>query len=280
MGHTVRPPTAASKPLGTIDHVMPSLIHDDLADGTRVLRSALLLDAGFDHAFSTAVGPNGARFDLSRPGASPLDSPPNELTANLRRFAAAIADDAVIASPRQVHGTAIAGADVAEDTEADLVASADPSLLAAVRTADCVPILLACRRHGTVIAVHAGWRGLIANAPAAAVRHLVAGGSTPDDLVAAIGPAIGGDAFEVGPEVAEAFANAGLADTVEPRSPRPHVNLHAAAQRLLRDAGLAADAIDGEPICTASTPGFFSHRRDRGRTGRHLSAIRCWHEPR
>jgi YfiH family protein len=274
MRDTVRPPSPATKPLGC--RSMSDLIDDLLADGTLVLRSRILLAAGFQHAFSTGLGPEGRRFDLSRPGQSPMETPVDELAANLRRFADAVAVGTTIASPRQVHGVSIAEADVAESTPADLVASTDPTRLAAVRTADCVPILLGCRRRGAVVAVHAGWRGIVGDAPGTAVRHLVSHGSTAADLVAAIGPAIGLDAFEVGPEVAAEFTAAGLGSAVDPRQPKPHVDLHAAARQRLLAAGLAADAIGGASICTAQDPRFFSHRGDRGRTGRHLSAIRCW----
>jgi YfiH family protein len=255
---------------------MSDLIDDLIADGTLVLRSRLLVAAGFQHAFSTGLGPGGRRFDLSRPGQSPMETPDEELAENLRLFADAVAVGTTIASPRQVHGVSIAEADVAETTPADLVASTDPTRLAAVRTADCVPILLGCRRRGAVVAVHAGWRGVVADAPGAAVGHLIAHGSTTADLVAAIGPAIGLEAFEVGPEVAAEFTAAGLGSAIESRHPKPHVDLHAAVRQRLLAAGLAADAIGGTAICTAEDPRFFSHRGDQGRTGRHLSAIRCW----
>jgi YfiH family protein len=199
------------------------------------------------------------------------------LETNLRIFRESIDPHATLAAPRQIHGTAIASTRIAESSEADLVAGQDPDRLAAVRTADCVPILMGCRLRGEVVAIHAGWRGVVADAPGVAVRHLVAAGSQPHDIVAAIGPAIGPDAFEVGPEVAAAFRDAGLAEVVLDRSPRPHVDLHQAATRLLIDAGVDPAAIDGLPICTVADHRFFSHRRDRGRTGRHLSAIRCWH---
>jgi YfiH family protein len=255
---------------------MIPLIEEGLADGLVVLRSRLLLEAGFPHAFSTAVGPGDARFDLSRPGQSPMDTPPDRLETNLRRFRDSIDPATVIASPRQVHGTSLTTAGLAETSEADLVTSLDPTRLAAIRTADCVPILMGCRRRGEVVAIHAGWRGIVGNAPTVAIRHLEAAGSTAADLVAAIGPAIGVEAFQVGPEVAEACRAAGLGEAVVDRTPRPHVDLHLAARRLMLNAGLSPGAIDGAPVCTLTDPRFFSHRGDEGRTGRQLSAIRCW----
>ncbi len=264
---------------------MPPLRPHELSDGTLLLRSSLLDDAGVAHAFSTAVGPGGRPFDLSRPGAGLLGTEPDRLARDLRTFADSITPGCTIAAPRQVHGAAVAPLDETrdrddiEDTEADAVAGRHPTRLAGVRTADCVPILIACPRHRTVAAVHAGWRGLVADIPGIAVRHLTTGGSSASELVAAIGPAIGLDAFEVGPEVADACAESGLAETIDLRSPKPHIDLHAAARRRLIDAGIGSASIDGAPICTATDPRFFSHRRDHGRTGRHLSAIHGWHRP-
>lgn len=258
---------------------MPALLEVRLPDGTLILRSPLLAACGFDHAFSTAVGPDDTVFDLSSPGHSPRDTPPETLQSAIDRFVATVAAGTTIATTRQVHGDAVTTADRASDAEADAIASHDPTRLVAVRTADCVPILLGCRRRGVVAAIHAGWRGLVNDVLAAAVRHLVDDGADPADLVAAIGPAIGVEAFEIGPEVAEAFRAAGLASAIHDRTPRPHADLHAAARARLLNAGLSENAIDGSPVCTASDRRFFSHRRDDGRTGRHLSAIRCWRRP-
>lgn len=252
---------------------MTALRDDRLPDGTLLLRSPLLESEGIPHAFSTALGPEGRCFDLSRPGHSPLETPSNRLESDIGRFAAAVVPDGILSSPRQVHGIDIVDACVADDSSADATCTSDPGRIAAIRTADCVPILLACPRRNEVIAIHAGWRGLVADAPGSAVRALVSRGSDPGDLVAAIGPAIGVSAFEIGEEVAAEFETAGLKDTLRPGTPRPHGDLHQAATLRLLGSGIPPTRIDGEPTCTASSPRFFSHRRDQGRTGRHLSAI-------
>jgi YfiH family protein len=96
--------------------------------------------------------------------------------------------------------------------EADILVSDDPSRAVLIRVADCVPLLIADRRTGAVAAVHAGWRGTAAGAGTAAVEALGREwGSRPEDLVAAIGPAIGACCYEVGPDVVDAFAAAGHA---------------------------------------------------------------------
>ncbi len=256
---------------------MPALHESPQADGTLLLRSGLLEELGFQHAFSTSIGPDGEPFDLSSPGNSPLDSDPDHLRRNLATFVGHVAPGTSPATVHQVHGDVVVNIEAASGARADAIASTDPSRLAAIRTADCVPILLACRRRGAVAAIHAGWRGIVSDMPGAAVRHLLEAGSRPEDLVAAIGPAIGIDAFEIGPEVAEAFRAAGLESAVSRRVPRPHADLHHATQRRLIAAGVADIAIDGLPWCTSGDRRLFSHRRDRGRTGRQFAAIRCWH---
>lgn len=252
---------------------MKALRDDLLPDGTLLLRSPLLEAEGFPHAFSTAIGPEGRCHDLSRPGTSPLQTPADRLERDIHRFAEAVAPGAMLHSPRQVHGIEIADAGMADETDADATWTSDPDRIVAIRTADCVPILLACPQRNEVVAIHAGWRGIVADVPGAAIRMLIDRGSDPERLHAAIGPAIGLDAFEIGEEVAGEFNRTGLGDSLQHGDPRPHADLHHAAVQRLRQSGIPASGIDGEATCTASSPRFFSHRRDLGRTGRHLAAI-------
>jgi YfiH family protein len=95
--------------------------------------------------------------------------------------------------------------------EADILATNRPDVALSVRVADCNPVLLADRRSGVVAAAHAGWRGTAARAVQAAVRTLgTAFGSSPSDLVAAIGPSIGPCCYRVGTDVVDAFTAAGM----------------------------------------------------------------------
>ena len=178
-----------------------------------------------------------------------------------------------LALPRQVHGTRVMSAvSAAARPEADALACATPGLLVGVVTADCMPVLLADRRRRVVAAVHAGWRGAAAGVLEAAVEHLrVAFGTRPDELEAAIGPAVAGCCYEVGAEVVEAFGARG--DATAPAwtrrgSPR-HLDLRIAARCLLEAAGVRSVAVRGP--CTACGPGYHSYRRDGARTGRQLS---------
>src|SRR4030095_5337963 len=107
----------------------------------------------------------------------------------------------------QVHGAGVVrvkrGAAVGRTTPGGALVSDAPARSIAVRVADCVPVLLATRDGRTVAAVHAGWRGTVAGVLPATLREMRA--ASPRDVVAAIGPCISFEAFEVGPEVLAEF---------------------------------------------------------------------------
>jgi hypothetical protein len=127
-------------------------------------------------------------------------------------------------------------------------------------TADCMPIAIARAddRRPALAILHAGWRGLLAGVAASGVRALGGGA-----LAAAIGPCIGPCCYEVGDEVAAPYREAFGDDVV--RDGR--LDLGMAAERALRAAGVAR--VDRLEMCTSChADRFFSHRRDRGRTGR------------
>lgn len=160
--------------------------------------------------------------------------------------------------------------------EADALISQDTGVIVGIRTADCVPILLADPSTGAVAAIHAGWRGTAEGITAAAVRSLVAEwGIDPRNLRAAIGPSIGSCCYEVGPEVAQRFG--GLIGT---RALHPvHLDLPAINEMQLRAAGVSNIWKSGAcTFCaTCATPGegyrFHSFRRDREAAGRMVSFI-------
>lgn len=190
---------------------------------------------------------------------------PGAVLANRRALAAALPGEPVWLA--QVHGTAVADAATARaGDEADAIVARIPRRVCVVLTADCLPILL-CDRRGTVVAaVHAGWRGLAAGVVEAAVAAMgVPGG----DLLAWLGPAIGGERFEVGAEVRAAFvaADAGAAAAFRPRGADKWLaDLEALARRRLERLGLPP-AYGGGRCTAADSEAFFSYRRD-GRTGR------------
>jgi len=129
---------------------------------------------------------------------------------------------------------------------------------------------------GAVAAVHAGWRGVVADVVGAAVAALRAGAPGEPDLVAAIGPHISAAAFEVGEDVATALGAVAPEVPAVRRSPggRPCVDLRALVRAELVRAGVPTAAIDDVAGCTFSEPDrFFSFRRDGAHSGRHLAAI-------
>jgi YfiH family protein len=160
----------------------------------------------------------------------------------------------------------------------------DPSVALAVQTADCVPLLIADRRTGSIAAAHAGWRGLAAHVPRVAVEALGrAFDSHPGDLVAAIGPSISAPRYEVGADVRIRFEQAGyssgqLARWFSPAERPGHWFFDAwcAAYDQLAEAGLAAPQVHVAALCTASHPDVFcSYRRDGKGAGRIAGAIRA-----
>lgn len=182
----------------------------------------------------------------------------------------------------QVHGARIvrAGeigpAGVAADGVWDRIERI-PGRFLAVRTADCVPILLAALDGSFVAAVHAGWRGTAQSIARRAVRVLEEQGCAPHALVAAVGPSIGPCCYPVSPEVAAAVADAsGVAvETIAKCEPgQVRLDLGAANGQQLLDAGIPEESIHRAPWCTACEADlFFSYRREGVAAGRQLSLI-------
>ena len=157
--------------------------------------------------------------------------------------------------------------------EGDALLTDAPGALVGVRTADCVPILIADVSKRKVAAVHAGWRGSAQAIAAKTVGAMAARfGSHARDLQAAIGPSIGACCYEVGPEVASQFHDLfpGIAGPEE----RPHLDLPEANRRQLLSVGVPPDRIYLCGLCTAClSEEFFSWRRDRVKHERMVSAI-------
>ncbi|TAK91965.1 MAG: peptidoglycan editing factor PgeF [Burkholderiaceae bacterium] len=178
---------------------------------------------------------------------------------------------------QQVHGTTVLRLPLAGDTDAipvaDAVFTTEAGVVCLVRTADCLPVLLADRGGGVVGAAHAGWRGLAAGVienTVAAMRSAL----PQADLIAWLGPAIGQPAYEVGDEVRAAFmaVDAGAARCFQARSPGKWlVDLAGLARQRLQKTDV--DGIFGGEFCTFQDRSrFYSYRRDR-ETGRMASCI-------
>jgi YfiH family protein len=250
-----------------------------------VLTSPLLLDLGFRHAFFTRHGGWSEGPFASLNLSSTVGDDPVVVEQNLRLAAAALGltTDQVLFC-NQVHGTIVATVYGEEDAgevrrlDADAVIVRHPGRAAAVRTADCVPILVGHVDTGKVCAIHAGWKGVeggVVRAALLAMREQLG----PGRLVAAIGPHISQAAFEVSEEVAQRLETASPVGEVVLRGggeagPRPHVNLLRIVTAQLVVAGLRPSDIDLVAGCTVGEPErFFSFRRDGTLSGRHLHLI-------
>ncbi len=248
------------------------------------LRSALLDAAGFRHAFFTREGGVSPPPWDSLNFAVPVGDDPESVRENLRRAAAALGvPPARLYMPSQVHGTAsrvLTGAEARDDvvrSTGDVALSRVPGVACGVRSADCVPILVADRGTGAVAAVHSGWRGTVAGAAGAGVAALRALSGGEGDLLAAIGPHISACCFEVGDDVAATLAAcspAGDGALVTAPGRKTRVDLRRIVHAQLEAAGVEPGRIDDVAGCTVCEPGrFHSFRRDGARSGRLLSAI-------
>jgi YfiH family protein len=248
--------------------------------GVTLLRCGMLADTpGVAHAFSTRRADGAADFDL---GGANRDTP--EWNERRRRFheAAGIAGPPAILA--QVHGKRIVRAKECvggRPPEADGVlalASDRPRVAPAVRTADCVPVLLADLEGRAVAAVHAGWRGTARGIVRAAVERLELSGVEARALLAAIGPAIGACCYEVSDDVASRVAAACGCPPASLTRPgprgRPLLDLREANRFQLREAGLADGAISVASWCTACNPDLlFSYRSEERGSGRLMACI-------
>jgi len=167
---------------------------------------------------------------------------------------------------------------------ADGLATDAPGLPLSLVFADCVPIVLYDQGHHALGVCHAGWRGTVEGAAAAALGTMVrAFGTRPREVVAGIGPSIGPGSYEVGDEVvaaAERSSHGAHRHVFYPNgSGRPHFDLWAANAGQLMEAGIAAGRIEVSGVDTAcNLQDFFSHRAERGRCG--LFGMIAWLHPR
>lgn len=247
-------------------------------EGVTLVVCEPLRNSGLSHAFSTRRADGDPEFDLGSAG------PPTPETGErrMRFLRAAGLGGAAAVQLRQVHGNRLRRApEVRDGAEGDGViwlVGDPPDRIPAIRTADCVPVLLVEKSGRAAAAVHAGWRGTAAGIAARAVETLVDHGVGAGDLIAALGPAIGGCCYEVGPDVAERVAGAcGCAAGEISRAgagDRRLLDLRRANRLQLQRAGLAPDSIQAYPGCTACQDRrFWSWRRDGRAAGRLLAAI-------
>ena len=181
-----------------------------------------------------------------------------------------------LALPRQVHSDHVLWMREAGRPEAtDAVITDQPGLCVCVKTADCIPVLLYDSRQRVVAAVHAGWRGTVARIVQKTIEQM--NPLNPSDLHAIIGPGISLLQFEVGDEVYQAFKEEAFPmERIAQRFPsadgeRWHIDLWEANRWLLQQIGVEDIHVEG--ICTRTSPGFYSARRETINTGRNYNGI-------
>jgi len=183
-------------------------------------------------------------------------------------------DTTDLATVRQIHSDVIV---VAEHSgclaEADALITDRPGITLSIRTADCLPVLIADPGHRAIAAVHAGWRGTaLGIVPKTVQAMAVEFGSRPEDLVIAIGPGIGACCFEVGPEVAIQFQQWFPERDL---SGRTTVDLLETITRQLRRNDGTVGHLATANLCTVCDAALFhSYRRDREQAGRMTATIR------
>jgi polyphenol oxidase len=234
------------------------------------LTSKLLTAAGVSHGFSLRTGGVSlSPFDSLNLGFSVGDQQ-QAVEENLRRLREAANVSGSIATASQVHGDRVVDQDLREvlpptkSQAAGADALVSETAAVGVRAADCVPILMVAGRK--VAAVHSGWRGTRLKIVRRAIQALKV---EPQHVIAAIGPNIGRCCYEVSHELAAQFREQFGAEAVDERR---HLDLRFCVEAALREAGVTR--IEQVPGCTScDIASFFSHRRDKGRTGRHLAFI-------
>ncbi|MFT4112446.1 peptidoglycan editing factor PgeF [Silvibacterium sp.] len=239
------------------------------------------------HGFSTRLG--GVSSVYGREGDCNLGwtatDDAEHVAENRRRLAAEVSqDDATpFATLKQIHSATtvrVSACDAAPraTTEADGMMTAEPGVLLAVQTADCIPVLVADTRLRAVAGFHAGWRGTVAAIVEEGIARMHEEfGSEPEELVAAIGPGIGPCCYAVGNEVRQRFAERfPYADALFSLKDDGslHLNLWEANRQQLLAAGLKAKAVWVAEECTSCrVDRYFSYRKENGFTGRMFSVI-------
>ncbi len=277
------------------------MFHSYTCDGVTVFASSLL--SHVPHGFSTRIGgvSEGDALGSANMGFSKstgvCKEPDENVRENRRRFCRAaglpvIGENIIISASEQIHSGTVFGVS-ASDADGiylgDGFFTSDPCVSVGVKTADCVPVLLATKDGRAVAAVHAGWRGTASGIAATAVGCLCSIGYSPSDIVAATGPAVLGCEYKVGDDFAELLhAKMTESEAVCVRKNADELSkkrliakdggLYCDLPLLNRDilllAGLLPDSVD---VCGISTyqngEFFYSHRRQGTKRGVMISAI-------
>ena len=250
----------------------------------RALVCTPLAKLGFTNAFSTRPGGVSPLPQDALNLAGFVDDTAENIAENRRRFLALFEGDWNLATAWQVHEASVVRVKnnheyVNDGERCDALTTDAAGVLVSVKTADCVPVLLADARTGACAAVHAGWRGTLAEILPRTLEQMNEDyGTRAADVHAAIGPAALACCYEVGAEVVTAFQSRfNKTFFTETRAGHALIDLHRANEAQLTAQGVAPERIFRAPFCTMHhTDLFFSYRREKqlhGRTGRLLAVI-------
>ncbi|MDK2979212.1 MAG: purine-nucleoside/S-methyl-5-thioadenosine phosphorylase / adenosine deaminase [Bacteroidales bacterium] len=203
------------------------------------------------------------------------------VTQNLNLLARVLdIDKKQMVSPKQTHskniGVVTSTTEIFPNTDA-LITNI-PGICIFVRTADCVPILLFDPVKKGIAAIHSGWKGTLQEISKHCIGRMQKEyGTQPKDLIAGIGPSIGPEVYEIGPEVIELFVNHfTLNNYITPlkNSDKGLLNLWEINHQILIDSGVPKEQIEVAGMCTYSNPElFYSARRDGVKCGRLATGI-------
>jgi polyphenol oxidase len=255
-------------------------------NGLKILRCKPLEELGFTNGFSTRLGGvspfpqnalNLAGFD---------DDTTDNIMENRRRFLTLFDGKWTLALSYQVHSPDVRIVTEKQEAEdhsikCDALTTNIPDILLGIKTADCVPILLADTRTKSIAAVHAGWRGTLSSILINTFEEMQKRySSKAEDIHAAIGPAALQCCYEVGEDVIQAFKErfsyaTSLFIPTGPNNAR--IDLHKANKEQLLSLGIPNGQIYIAPLCTmCHTELFFSYRKEKrlyGATGRLMAVI-------
>lgn len=254
--------------------------------GVKVLINKVLEENGFANGFSTRIG-GVSEFPENSLNLAGYDEDSEEnIAENRRRFLNVFDKNYALASCWQIHSADVRVvrdlADAADGNyKMDALVSDAENVLLGVKTADCVPVLVADTKTKAFAAIHAGWRGTVQSIAINAIEKLKENyGTNPKDLICAIGPAATCKNYEIGQDVIDAFReNFPDSENLFTPTKQNHalIDLHTANNQQLKSIGVLPENIYVAPLCTMERNDlFFSYRKEKklhGKTGRLMSVI-------
>lgn len=246
------------------------------SDRPALYRFEALSESGFDNFITGRTGgASSAPFDSLNFSKNGGDDKA-DVETNMRRLAQRTGFESLFL-PDQVHGDSIITLDRSfadlKHCEGDGVATNIKGFYCAVRTADCLPILLADPVSGACCAVHAGREGTELFIAVKAVRYMTENfGVRPENIIAGLGPAIRNCCYEVDRKTADNFRR--VCETESVGKDLRHIDIVSANIRQIISTGVSKGSIFDSSICTSCRHDhFFSYRKDGGVTGRFISAV-------